>query len=189
MRFLRFVRRMTVQFLALYGAWVVTGQALNAFMRWRYPGANGSVVRSDGSPIRGVGVFLDRGSGSLERYETDSLGRFHLPISELERRHAQWLMCAPGMSPIIGNERELQLGSTRYGSGTFVADFPQSIRSSGWRGPYPRECPGTPDETTWRLPRWMHRSRSAVSLVEPQWKEGEVPVVVRSARMRGDSGR
>ena len=78
MRFLKFVGRMTVQLLAIYGAWVVAGNALNAFVRWRHPGANGSVVRSDGSPIRGVGVFLDRGSGPLERYETDSLGSFHL---------------------------------------------------------------------------------------------------------------
>ena len=129
------------------------------------------VVHEEGKvPAVGVPVFLDRGGSAIERYVTDSAGRFFLPLEEREFRRAVWLICAPGKIPMVGSRTPGLIGPTTYGLTPFAErEGWMFYRAFGWRGPIPRECPPGRDSMGWRYPASAGKDPNAFTLVEPEW--------------------
>jgi len=142
------------------------GAASRAFTR---SGPTGTLVGAGDRPVGGVPVFLDRGGNAIERYVTDSAGRFFLPLKQREFRRAAWLICAPGQIPMVGYRSPGQIGATTYGLTVLSEKEWSFYRASGWRGPIPRECPPGKDSMGWRYPALAGKDPSAFTLVEPDW--------------------
>lgn len=166
------IPRGVVNVLAVVGGLTLLSSAAG-FVLSRYADGTGTgVVLGPGNkPLAGAPVFLDRGSSAIERYVTDAQGRFALPVEKHEWPRAQWLICAPGGIPMVDQVggTGIKLGPTTYG---FTPQKPGEgafIRSYGWHGPVPRECPRASDSTGWRYPASAGKHPSAFSLLEPDW--------------------
>jgi len=165
------MRRGLINLLAVLGGLTLLS-ALAGFVLHRYEApASGIVLGPDNKPAVGAPVFLDRGTASIERYLTDSLGRFSLPIEGRELRRATWLICVPGGTPMVGYAEEdgIQLGATTYQFTQYRPGTPTFIRGRGWLGPVPRECPPTTDSVGWRYPPSAGKPPDAWSPNEPDW--------------------
>ena len=135
----------------------------------------GRVLGSNGRPLPGLSVFLDRGTNLVERYETDSAGEFRLPLFPREPHRATWLICAPGAIPIVGKpERDEATGGVTlfriYDYSPARDTVWRSYRQSGWSGPIPRECPQGDQIVGWRYPASAGRDWGAYTTEEPDWK-------------------
>ncbi|MES2180017.1 MAG: hypothetical protein V4550_19305 [Gemmatimonadota bacterium] len=129
---------------------------------------SGVVLGIDKMPKAKVPVFLDRGGFAIERFVTDSAGRFTLPLDARERRRASWLICSPGAVPIVAFGAENQVRSATYPFTELYGPTYGYYRASGWRGPIPRECPTGTDTLGWRYPASAGRPND-ISNVEPEW--------------------
>jgi hypothetical protein len=166
------MRRTLFNLLALIGGLSLLG-SLAGFVLHRYANASatGIVLGPDKKPAVGAAVFLDRGNGSIERYLTDSRGRFSLPVEGREVRRAKWLICVPGGIPIVDDaDRDgMQFGATTYSFTRQLPGTPAFIRTYGWLGPMPRECPPALDSVVWRYPPSAGKDPRAGALTEPDW--------------------
>jgi hypothetical protein len=131
----------------------------------------GTVVDAQRRPIPHLSIFLDRGSNLIERYATDSLGRFELPLFPIEPHRATWLVCAPGAIPMIGKPDVANLGKTyfTYETSALGDTVFRFYRAGGWSGPIPRECPRGTESGGWRYPASAGKGPGAVSTTEPDW--------------------
>jgi hypothetical protein len=166
------MRHTIFNLLAVVGGVTLLG-ALAGFVLHRYADstATGIVLGPDNKPLEGAPVFLDRGTGSIERYLTDSRGRFSLPVQGREVRRAKWLICVPSGIPVVdyADREGVQIGATTYGFTRQLPGMPTFIRTYGWLGPVPRECPRATDSVVWRYPRSAGKDPRAASLSEPDW--------------------
>jgi hypothetical protein len=165
------MRRGLINLLAVVGGLTLLS-TLAGFVLHRYEApATGIVLGPDEKPTVGAPVFLDRGTASIERYLTDSQGRFSLPIEGRELRRARWLICVPGGIPMVGyaDEDGIQLGATTYQFTQYLPGTPSFIRARGWLGPVPRECPPATDSVVWRYPTSAGKDPRAASVTEPDW--------------------
>lgn len=136
-----------------------------------YVMVHGNVVDAREHPLPRLSIYLDRGTNLIERYESDSAGRFELPLFPREPYRATWLICAPGAIPMVGKPDVANMGNAYF---TYQATaLPDSVwrfyRSSGWSGPIPRECPLGVGEAGWRYPASAGKDWGAVSATEPDW--------------------
>jgi hypothetical protein len=165
------MRRTLINLLAVIGGLTILS-VLAAFVLRQYDGSTSIVVMGpDEKPAAGAPVFLDRGSAAIERYVTDSHGRFTFPLNEFERDRAKWLICAPGGIPMVGSPGHdgIQLGPKTYGYTRQEAGKGAFIRTNGWLGPVPRECPPPLDSVGWRYPKESGKDPRAFTLNEPDW--------------------
>ena len=106
------------------------------------PGASGVVFAPDGAPAAGAALFLDRGSGRVERLTTDATGLFHTARGRIGAPQPLLLICVPGGVPYVARLVEYLLTPQTYQipalpPGAFVTS---GIRGLGWRQPIPPEC-------------------------------------------------
>src|SRR5205085_997982 len=107
---------------------------------------------------------------TIERYATDSLGEFHLPLFPREPHRATWLICAPGRQEYVGKpELDAVIAQTfyTYELDTLRPEQHGTYRAWGWKGPIPRECPQAVDSMVWRYPATAGKGYGASTLVEP----------------------
>ena len=163
------IRRVLITILAVIGALTLFGRTLGLVIRQLAGDGYGRVV-ANGKPVPGVPVFLDRGSAALERFITDTAGAFTFPLELHEIRRSVWLICAPGMIPMVGSREENQAGPTTYQ----LTPLPDSTwgfyLASGWRGPVPRECPRGTESWSWRYPLADGEQKDSFTLAEPEWR-------------------
>jgi hypothetical protein len=169
------MRRTLFNLLAVIGG-IALLSSLAGFVLHHYAdtGATGIVLGPDNEkPAVGAPVFLDRGTGSIERYLTDSRGQFSLPLEGRDLRRAKWLICVPGGIPHVADaDRDgVQLGATTYQFTQHLPGTPTFIRAHGWLGPVPRECPPATDSVVWRYPPSAGKHPDAASLTEPDWNQ------------------
>ena len=163
------IKRLLVNGLALIGAVTVVGLLTGAVIRQLAGHHHVVVTGADNRPLSNVPVFLYRGSMAIERYVSDSTGALEFPLVTREFQRAVWLICAPGAIPMVGTREQSQAGPTTYGY-TPLADSTWGwYRSSGWRGPIPRECPRRTDSLGWRHPVSSGKSKDAITYSEPIW--------------------
>jgi hypothetical protein len=161
--------------LALIGAAFLLVSSAGWVARRAAPEAIVGYVReTDGRRIRGLSVFLDRGTNLVERYVTDSAGMFTLPLFAHEPHRAVWLICVPGALPIVGRPARDEF--TRGGTTVHSYDYTPALdsvwrayRTSGWSGPIPRECPRGVDSAGWRYPASTGKHWGTYTTVEPDW--------------------
>jgi len=159
-----------VRLLAIIGALAVLSALVGV---WRAhvgpPVASGTVAYEGGRPAVGVPIFLDRGS-VIERYVTDSLGRFRLPLARSGRGEA-WLMCPDDALPSVGYAGEFGGGDVRYTLNTHDVHPGERvpIRGFGWSAPVPRECRLADSATYWRGPVDSAGAVVSVQPQEPEW--------------------
>ena len=168
------MRRLVVNALAFIGGLTVLASLAGFTLRHFVTdgGATGIVLGADAKPVAGVPIFLNRGNAAIERYVTDARGRFALPLrNDYERRRATWLICAPGAIPMVGliDGDSFQIGPTTYTPGKLSGINGAHIRTSGWLGPIPRECPPALDSVGWRILSNLDQNSYRVSTVEPDW--------------------
>ncbi|HEY0996809.1 MAG TPA: hypothetical protein VGD77_12515 [Gemmatimonadaceae bacterium] len=133
---------------------------------------SGSLEDSAGRPLPGLSVFLDRGSNTIERYVTDSLGGFHFLLNPREYYRATWLICPPGSIPSIGYARNGDppvVTNYTYVFSPARDTVEHFYKARGWKGPIPRECPPAADEMLWRFPASAKKGSGAASSTEPDW--------------------
>jgi hypothetical protein len=169
------MRRNLINALAVIGAITVLG-SLAGFVLRRYADgtAKGIVLGQDHKPLVGAPVFLDRGRGAIERYETDSQGRFTLPVQGEELHRAKWLICVPGGIPLVdytGDPYDIKIGPTTYSFTRHPTGKPAFICVYGWLGPVPHECPPALDSVVWRYPPAAGKDPGAGSYTEPDWNQ------------------
>lgn len=165
------LKAFVVRVLAVIGALTLLVWGGTATARYLARSGPTGVVHGDGNvPLAGVPVFLDRGSSAIERYVTDSAGRFFLPLERRELRRAVWLICMPGRLPMVDRGDDGKIGHTTYSAQAFTDSAWPFYRSSGWRGPIPRECPKSAGEMGWRYPASAGKDPNAFTLVEPEWE-------------------
>jgi hypothetical protein len=167
------MKRLLTVILAVVGALTILGSVVG-FVMHRYVGdgsTNGVVLGPDGKPAMGAPIFLDRGTSAIERFVTDSQGRFSLPLDKSEIRRAKWLICVPGGIPMVAyaDRDGFQIGPTTYSFTRQTSASPVFIRSYGWLGPVPRECPRPTDSAGWRFPPGTGHRPDAFSITEPDW--------------------
>lgn len=167
------MRRTVVNVLAVVGALTLLG-AIAAFVpKWAYSGATGIVMGPGDAPAVGAPVFLDRGDGVIERFLTDSSGRFTLPVEYDEVERTTFLICVPGGIPHVGTRGRHAIGAARFAYTPQASDRPWPARRFGWSGPIPRGC-NADSAYYWRLPPAAGAEPMAVSVIEPEW-EGYAP--------------
>lgn len=129
------------------------------------PVASGTIAYEDGRPAVGVSIFLDRGN-VIERYATDSLGRFRLPLAR-EGRGEVWLICPNDALPSVDYAGKVSGADVHYTLNTRDVRPGERvpIRGFGWSAPVPRECRLVDSTTYWRGPV---DSASAVVSAQPQ---------------------
>ena len=168
------MRRFLIGVLAVVGGLTILGSVVG-FVLHRYVGdgsTTGLVLGPDGNAAVGAPVFLDRGTSAIERFVTDSQGRFSLPLEEREIRRAKWLICVPGGIPMVrhADGDGFQIGPSTHGFTPHTAGSPVFIRSYGWLGPVPRECPRPTDSAGWRFPPGTGHRPDAFTITEPDWE-------------------
>jgi hypothetical protein len=137
--------RLVVTGLVMIGVVAVIRLAVDAAEQSRRAkrGASGVVIGPGGAPVAGLPVFLDRGSGSIERLTTDGRGVFHVPGGQTGAARSLLLICVPGGAPYVAPFDEHLLTQMRYAISPLprgAAVGPAWIRTLGWRQPAPREC-------------------------------------------------
>lgn len=146
---------------------------------------HGRATTYDHRPVVGAAVFLDRGANTIERYTTDSLGQFHLPLFPREPHRATWLICAPGLQEFVGKpelDHVTNLPFYTYELSPRQVSTHGWYRASGWKGPIPRECPQITDTMVWRYPASAGKGYGASTLDEPDWKRYLGPPDLPSAK-------
>ena len=161
-------RVLTRLLAAIGGLWIISNVTGALLARGGDQAARGTVQRRDGTPVTNVPVFLDRGA-VIERYVTDSAGRFRLPLATHERADAVWLICAPRAIPMVGHMREKQFGSPTYQLTEVDSSHRIPVRGFGWRGPIPRECTLADSTRYWRGPVDSTNAPVPVVSPEPDW--------------------
>jgi hypothetical protein len=161
--------RSVINALAVIGAISLLGVIGSLIPRSSYEGATGVVMGPEEKPAASIPVFLDRGDGIIERLLTDSLGRFTLPIDYARLERAAWLICVPGGIPYVGHRRRDLIGPTTYGYTPLPDTTEMNLRSFGWRGPIPRECPPSDSSYRWRYPPEAGKNPAAATRTEPDW--------------------
>jgi hypothetical protein len=165
------MRRIIVNGLAVIGAFA-TLSVLAAKLTG--PTVTGVVEGPDHRRATNIPVFLDRRTGVIERFLTDSNGRFRLPLERAELSQAVWLICVPGGIPMVGSRSQGQLGPTTYGTTALPVGQRAPVRGFGWTGPIPREC-AADSVTFWRFPPEANKPPMAVSVTEPDWTSYRAP--------------
>ena len=159
-----------VRLLAIIGAISLLG-ALLGFWRTHAgpPVASGTIRYEDGRPAAGVPIFLERGQ-VIERYVTDSLGRYRLPLARHGRGEA-WLICPHDALPSVGYVRRGGGRNAHHTLNTRDVRPGERVptRGFGWPGPVPRECRFVDTTTYWRGP--VDSAGAMVRAVpqEPEW--------------------
>ena len=161
--------RRIVNLLAVVGALSLLGIIGGLMPRWAHDGATGIVLGPTRGPAGQIPVFLDRGNGFIERFVTDSQGRFTLPLSFEEQVRAVWLICAPGGIPVVGRRRRHQIGPTTHGYTPLPVGADWNVRARGWGGPIPGECAGVDSVYRWRYPTESGKPPYAATREEPDW--------------------
>jgi len=130
--------------LVLVGLSTVMAVAIHAAMtQSAYTGVSGVVLGPGGKPAAGATVFLDRGSGQVERLTTDTTGLFRAPLESRAKSQAMILICVPGGLPVIETPVENSLTPPHYvfnplpRRGRVVHGQPLAQR---WLRPIPSEC-------------------------------------------------
>lgn len=165
------MRKIVVNCLAIFGGLVLLSGALNYRRPSKGPRPFDFVAQDSLQvPILSAVVFVDVGEQAIERIVPDSTGTARLLIASRNLPHMRWLICAPGYSP--------RAGTIPFGeSPGLIADMTPAtgdsrpyVRSHGWHGPIPRECPQLVDSTGWyTMPlRPDHEYRPMV-WQEPEW--------------------
>lgn len=168
------MRRTVVNVLAVIGALALLS-AISAFIpRWAYRGITGRVMGPGDEPAAGAPVFLDRGDGVIERFLTDSAGRFSLPVAFHQVERASVLICVPGGAPHVAARNRHMIGPARFNYTPQSTDRAWPARRFGWRGPIPRECHAD-SAYYWRLPPGASAEPMAVSTSEPDWGRDAPP--------------
>lgn len=165
------MRRNLVNFLAIIGAWslLTTGvRFVQARTRdWHFPI---SLRDEAGAPIRRGAIFIDQGDVALERFTVDSTGTANMLLTERERRHVVWLICAPGFQTVVGRIEFDDAPGVVYTLPRDSVGAPPFIRAAGWRGPMPRECPQAVDSVGWYFrPMKPGETGRAYTHTEPDW--------------------
>jgi hypothetical protein len=108
------------------------------------PGVSGVVLAPNGAPAAGAPVFLDRGSGGVERLTTDRAGLFVAARGLVAPRQVLALICVPGAVPFVARADEYLRTPRRYQVMALPprAIIEPGIRAFGWQQPIPRECLG-----------------------------------------------
>ena len=162
------MKRIVVNCLAFIGALALYNVGVGQLIRWSYDGATGVVMGPDDRPAANVPVFLDARNGYIERFLTDSAGRFTLPVEYENVERAVWMICVPGGIPMVGRRSRNLIGPTTYGYTALPPGELWSARNRGWSGPIPRGCAA--DSTyRWRLPPGVGNHPYASTRVEPDW--------------------
>ena len=136
-------RRLLVYSAFMVGLVALVPIVINAVHPPVDQGASGVVFGPDNLPARGIPVYLDRGSGPIERLTTDSTGLFRAPLKPSEYRQSSLLICVPGGVPRLVRPVEHVLTPQRYEIAPMPADLylGNGLRVGGWRKPrVPREC-------------------------------------------------
>lgn len=122
------------------------------------------------TPVPSATVFVDIGGPALERIVADSTGTAKLFITRQDFRHAIWLICAPGFVPGVGKSIiDDSPGAIHHLVRESINSQP-SVRSSGWHGPMPRECPQFVDSVGWfTSPAKKDSSWRELVRQEPDW--------------------
>ena len=168
------MRRLLIGILAVIGGLGLFGSAVGFVLRhYVDDDSSGTVLGRDGEPAVGAPVFLDRGDGVIERFVTDSQGRFNLPLEDSRISRAKWLICVPGGIPTVGypDDGDFQVRHMTYAFTEQEAGKPAFIRAKGWLGPIPRECPPPLDSVGWRYPRRSGYNPDRFTLTEPDWND------------------
>lgn len=162
------MKRALVNALAVVGALTLLGSVLAQIPEWAYEGATGIVMGPNDTPAAKVPVFLNRGDGMIERFLTDSIGRFSLPIEYANLERAVWLICVPGGIPAVGHRERGTVGPATYGYSTLTPGSLWPAHAFGWNGPIPRGCAA--DSTyRWRFPPEAGKPPLAATAIEPDW--------------------
>lgn len=159
-----------VRLLAVIGAVAVLSAFVGFWRAHAGPGvASGTIAYEDGHLAVGIPIFLDRG-GVIERYATDSLGRFRLPLARNGRGEA-WLICPDDALPSVGYAGQFSGADVHYTLNTRDVRPGQRVpmRGFGWSAPVPRECRLVDSTTYWRGP--VDSAGAVVSMQpqEPDW--------------------
>jgi hypothetical protein len=162
-----------IRVFAVIGALTVLTSAIGIVSSWhahsRPPFARGTVTYANGQPAAQVPVFLDRGA-VIERYTTDSVGRYRLPLARAGRGEA-WLICPRNALPSVGYVG--QYGGSNMTLTLNTRDLPlgarMAVRGFGWSAPIPRECIHADSTTYWRGPVDSVGGAVSVELREPDW--------------------
>lgn len=165
------MRKLFVYGLAIVGAVYLLGTGSRAMRRFA-PDPGVRVVLQDHSrrPIRSASVFVDIGRGAIDRFVVDSSGIVLLPLTPGERRNMRLLICAPGfLSTAYGGGGE-DLVESRFSLLDDNGSGSRFVRSNGWYGPIPRECPQPADSVGWyaAVPGVADR---AIRYAEPDWSQ------------------
>ena len=164
------MRRILVNLFAAVGMYLVFGSLLTWGFRRYADGGGGIFVTGPGKrPAVGAPVFLDRGDGLIERYQTDSRGQFSFPLGQSDVHRVKWLICVPGAIPMVGYPEGDRLTRIQYQFSPQEAGKPAFYRSWGWLGPIPRECPPALDSVGWRIPNGSGYDPGRVTFTEPAW--------------------
>lgn len=165
------MRRNLVHFLAIVGTWSLLTTGVRIFQArthdWHFPI---SLRDEAGAPIRRGAVFIDRGEVAIERFAVDSTGTASILLTERERRHTTWLICAPGFQTVAGRMPfDDAPGMEHFLPRDSVGATP-FIRQAGWRGPMPRECPQAVDSVGWYVrPMKPGETGREYTHTEPDW--------------------
>ena len=135
--------RLVVTGLALAG--LITGIRIavnKAMHRPPTQGASGVVFGPNGAPAAGASLFLDRGSGPIERLTTDAAGRFRAARGRIGAPQPLLLICVPGGVPYVARPIETLLTPARYQIPALPdhAIVSYGVKALGWKRPIPREC-------------------------------------------------
>lgn len=135
--------RLVVTGLAMVGLMIVGRMALNvAIHRPPGPGPSGLVFGPDNRPAVGAPVFIDRGSGEIERLTTDASGVFRVARGRPGAQPPLLMICVPGAGPYVGRVDEYIITPEHYRVMALPprASVEPGIRAFGWQQPIPREC-------------------------------------------------
>lgn len=125
------MKRIVVNLLAFIGALALSHVGVGQLTRWSYDGATGIVMGPGDQPAADVPVFLDPRNGFIERFLTDSAGRFTLPVDYENVERAVWMICVPGGVPMVGRRSRNSIGPTRYGYTALPPGELWPVRSRG----------------------------------------------------------
>lgn len=105
-------------------------------------GAAGLVIGPTNVPAVGAPVFVDRGSGAIERLTTDTAGVFRVPRRVFAHERPVLMICVPGAVPFLARVDEDFTAPEPYPVMALPpnANVEPGIRSGGWTRAIPREC-------------------------------------------------
>jgi hypothetical protein len=170
-RHFRMTRRNIINILAVVGALSLLGTGVRIVQALARDSHFPISLRDDaGAPIRRAAIFIDRGDEAVERFAVDSTGTASILLTERERRHTVWLICAPGFQTVVGRMVYDGSSGVDYTLSRDSVGATPFIRTKGWRGPMPRECPQAVDSVGWYVrPMKPGETGREYILTEPNW--------------------